>query len=162
MQLAEQRITIALQKNGRLVEDSIGLLKHCGLHINTSKDELFCRVRELPIDILFLRDDDIPELINKAKCDLGIIGLNLLTEYCLAEGNSPEIDVVMPLDFAQCALAIAVPNGRAYGSPKDLAGLKIATSYPAIVREFLRRNEIEANVIHLSGAVEIAPRLKVP
>lgn len=161
MEADEIRLTMALQKKGRLIDDSLRLLKECGLHVNASRDELFCRVRELPIDILFLRDDDIPELITKDKCDLGIIGRNLLAEFVLTPGNSPEIDTVMPLDFAHCELAIAVPNGRIYNGAKDLAGLRIATSYPALLSDFLRRKGIEATIIHLSGAVELAPRMKI-
>jgi len=158
----EPRIKIALQKKGRLFDDSASLLKSCGLHINISKDQLFCRVREMPIDILFVRDDDIPLLVETDKCDLGIVGRNLLTEYsCENPGSAGAIEEIMPLDFAQCTLSIAVPNGRTYNGPKDLEGLRIATSYPAILADFLKRNSINAEIVYLSGAVEIAPRVKI-
>lgn len=156
----DARIKIALQKKGRLFDDSLSLLKSCGLHVNISKDALFCRVREMPIDILFVRDDDIPQLIDTGKCDLGIVGRNVLAEYRL-ETLGSTIEEIMPLDFAHCTLSIAVPNGRSYAGPRDLDGLRIATSYPAILADFLMRNQITAEVVHLSGAVEIAPRMKI-
>lgn len=156
-----ERVRIALQKSGRLAEDSIELLKHCGLHVARSKDQLFCRIKELPIDVLLVRDDDIPGFVSNGICDLGIVGENVYAEKKAAGNGSFTATVSERLGFSQCRLAIAVPENGAIKSVADLAGTTIATSYPHQLREFLKQNKIEAKTLVMTGSVEVAPRLKI-
>jgi ATP phosphoribosyltransferase len=154
------RIRIALQKSGRMAEDSLDLLKNCGLHVTRSRDQLFCRIKELPIDVLLVRDDDIPNFVNSGICDLGIVGDNVFSEMkCGAENFSAT--VLERLGFSQCRLAIAVPENGSIASVADLAGTTIATSYPHLLQDFLKTNKIEAKTLVMTGSVEVAPRLKI-
>lgn len=157
----ETRIKIGLQKKGRLADDCFKLLENCGLKLAKSKDQLFCRIKEMPIDILLLRDDDIPELMNQGECDLGIVGRNLVNELEEASDMALNISEIMPLGFSRCRLCIAVPKGSVFKELSDLNGLKIATSYPALLAKYLAENNVQATPVHLSGAVEIAPRLEI-
>jgi ATP phosphoribosyltransferase len=155
-----ERVRIALQKSGRLAEDSVDLLKSCGLHIARSKDQLFCRIKELPVDLLLVRDDDIPGLVNNGICDLGIVGANVFAERKNAtEGFSASI--LERLGFSLCRLAIAVPENGAVKSIGDLKGATIATSYPHLLQEFLRTHNVTAKTLVMTGSVEVAPRLKI-
>ena len=156
------RLRIAVQKSGRLSDASQELLAKCGLKFRQSRDKLFCFGESLPIDLLLVRDDDIPGLIAQGVCDLGIVGRNVLRERQLAalkEDGAPSSRELRALGFGRCHLAIAVPQDMRYASASDLAGLRIATSYPAILAEWLREQGVEASVVELSGSVEIAPRL---
>ncbi len=158
--MTTERIRIALQKSGRLAEDSIGLLKSCGLHVARSKDQLFCRIKELPIDVLLVRDDDIPNFVDSGICELGIVGDNVFSEMkCAADNFSAT--VVERLGFSQCRLAIAVPDNGAVQKISDLAGATIATSYPHLLQDFLKRQNITAKTLVMMGSVEVAPRLKI-
>ncbi len=162
MKIPEQRIKIALQKSGRLTEHSLDLLARCGLKIRQSKDQLFCFGENMPIDLLLVRDDDIPELVSDDVCDLGIAGLNVIEEkrLTLCNADRPALfDQIYALDFGHCRLAIAAPEGGDYGGLRSLQNRRIATSYPALLKEFLEQHEIDAEIVNLSGAVEIAPRL---
>lgn len=155
-----ERIRIALQKSGRMAAQSCELLQKCGLHINHGKDQLFYRIKELPIDLLLVRDDDIPGFVSNGICDLGIVGENIFAETKEAmEGFSAS--VLERLGFAQCRLAIAVPEGNAIREVKDLAGLTIATSYPHLLQKFLKASGITAKTLLMTGSVEVAPRLKI-
>jgi ATP phosphoribosyltransferase len=158
--MASERIRIALQKSGRLAEDSIALLKHCGLHIDRSKDQLFCRIKELPIDLLLVRDDDIPNFVNDGICDLGIVGANVFEEIS-ADRTDFSVTILEKLGFSTCRLAIAVPENSAAQKPSDLNNLTIATSYPRLLQKFLNNNKITAKIIVMTGSVEVAPRLKI-
>jgi ATP phosphoribosyltransferase len=154
------RLTIAIQKNGRLNEDSISLLKRCGLKLLSSKSSLFYSAENLPIDLLLVRDDDIPTLVRDKVCDLGIIGENVLYE----QENPNEgftFDKLKALGFAKCRLSIAVPKESSYSDLTFLHDKKIATSYPQILQKFLQKNKIDARCVTISGSVEIAPRLKM-
>ena len=132
--MAPERIRIALQKSGRLAEDSIELLKNCGLHVTRSRDQLFCRIKELPIDVLLVRDDDIPNFVNSGICDLGIIGENVFAEVkCSAENFTATI--LERLGFSSCRLVIAVPETGPVQSIADLASTTIATSYPHLLQD---------------------------
>lgn len=155
-----ERIRIALQKSGRMAEDSLNLLKNCGLHVARSRDQLFCRIKELPIDVLLVRDDDIPNFVNSGICDLGIVGENVFAEMKNAiEGFSAT--VLERLGFSLCRLSIAVPDNGSINTINDLAGTTIATSYPHLLEDFLRQNKIKAKTLIMKGSVEVAPRLKI-
>jgi len=159
--MSAERVRLALQKNGRLAEDSIELLKNCGLHIARSRDQLFCRVAELPVDLLLVRDDDIPRFVSNGICDLGIVGENVFAEMKATGNGSFGASVLERLGFSQCRLSIAVPENVAIRDVKELAGATIATSYPALLREFLAKQKIEAKTLVMTGSVEVAPRLKI-
>ncbi len=158
----EQRIQIALQKSGRLADHSLDLLVRCGLKFTQSKDQLFCLGENMPVDLLLVRDDDIPGLVSEDVCDLGIAGLNVITEKRLGlqqNGNTALFDQVYALDFGHCRLAIAAPEGVEYAGPQSLQNTRIATSYVATLEDFLRQQHISAEIVYFSGAVEIAPKL---
>ena len=158
----EQRIKIALQKSGRLADHSLDLLARCGLKFTQSKDQLFCFGENMPVDLLLVRDDDIPGLVSEDVCDLGIAGLNVIQEKRLAlrqDGDTALFDQVYVLDFGHCRLAIAAPDGIKYAGPQSLQNTRIATSHVATLEDFLRQQNISADIVYFSGAVEIAPRL---
>jgi ATP phosphoribosyltransferase len=159
--MSGERIRIALQKSGRMAEDSLNLLKNCGLHINRSQDQLFCRVQELPIDLLFVRDDDIPGFVSNGICDLGIVGENVFAETKEAGNGSFTATVLERLGFCLCRLSIALPENGSLKAVSELEGATIATSYPALLKNFLRANKIAAKVLVMTGSVEVAPRLKI-
>jgi ATP phosphoribosyltransferase len=138
------------------------LLARCGLKFRQSKDELFCYGENMPVDLLLVRDDDIPKLVSEDVCDLGIVGLNIVAEKRLAmvaEGEPALFDQVYALDFGHCRLSLAGPKETDFQGLQDLDGSRIATSYVATLEDFLQRNNIEADIVHFSGAVEIAPKL---
>ena len=134
------RLRIAMQKSGRLTEPALDLLARCGLTFRQSRDRLFCFGEGEPVDLLLVRDDDIPGLIAQGVCDIGMAELR-------------------PLGFGACRLSIAVPDGLDYQQPRQLAGLRIATSYPGLLNAWLLERGVQAAVVTLSGSVEIAPRL---
>jgi ATP phosphoribosyltransferase len=158
----DARLKLAVQKSGRLTDHSLDLLTRCGLKLSRGKDQLMGFGENLPLDVLFVRDDDIPDLVQEDVCDLGFVGLNVLEERRLemrARGATARFEILRPLDFGRCRLSIAVPEGMAYTGLGDLAGKRIATTYPALLADFLARNGLSAEIVTLSGAVEIAPRL---
>ncbi len=159
--MTAERIRIAIQKSGRLAEDSIALLKECGLHIDRSKDQLFCRVAELPIDLLMVRDDDIPGFVSNSICDLGIVGENVFAEEKAGGNGGVSATVLERLGFSFCRLSIAVPEDGKVNALADLNGATIATSYPHLLQSFLRANTITAKTLVMTGSVEVAPRLKI-
>lgn len=153
---AESRIKVAVQKSGRLTDNSLHLMETCGLIYSRGRDQLICFGENMPVDVLLVRDDDIPELVAEGICDLGIVGMNVFREK-VRDGMDvrPELE----LDFGRCRLSIAVPRGFDYQGPASLSGLRIATSYPRILALWLAEQGVDAQVVTLSGAVEIAPRL---
>ncbi|MFC0677861.1 ATP phosphoribosyltransferase [Lysobacter korlensis] len=156
------RLRIAIQKSGRLADPARSLLASCGLSWRESRDRLFCFGETLPVDLLLVRDDDIPGLIADGVCDLGVVGRNVLTETGLAReaaGAQPVFREWRALGFGQCRLALAVPDAWTWEGAQQLAGKRIATSYPGLVRQWLATQGIEAETVLLSGSVEIAPRL---
>lgn len=162
MDTNEQRIKIALQKSGRLSRHSFDLLERCGLKFTQSKDQLFCFGENMPVDLLLVRDDDIPGLVSDDVCDLGIVGLNIIEEKRLEAakaGNTARLDQVAALDFGHCRLSIAVPEGFDYRGFESLQGTRIATSYVATLEQFLEQHDISATIVYFSGAVELAPRI---
>lgn len=159
--MSNERIRIALQKSGRMADDSISLLKNCGLHINHSKDQLFCRIKELPIDLLLVRDDDIPGFVSNGICDLGIVGENVFAEMKAAQNPPFGATIVERLGFSHCRLSIAIPENGPIKNIADLDGKTLATSYPNLLREFLTAHHIQAKTLIMTGSVEVAPRLKI-
>jgi ATP phosphoribosyltransferase len=158
----QQRLRIAVQKSGRLTDDSLDLLHRCGLKFSRGKDQLMCYGENMPLDVLFVRDDDIPDLVQEDVCDLGLVGLNVLEEKRLAmaaRGTPPRIELVQKLDFGRCRLSLAVPEDFRYDGVDSIAGKRIATTYPYVLGRFLEEHGIAADIVTLSGAVEIAPRL---
>ncbi len=144
------RIKIAIQKSGRLHEDSLRLLKECGIDISNGGNKLKSTAANFPVDVYFLRDDDIPQYVEDAVADAGIVGENVVYE------KKKEIIVMEPLGFGKCRLSIAIEKNETF-SRENLNGKKIATSYPVILQEYLDRNNITAEIHEISGSVEIAP-----
>ncbi|MCE2758835.1 MAG: ATP phosphoribosyltransferase [Chitinophagaceae bacterium] len=144
-------LKIAIQKSGRLSDDSIALLKECGIDMRNVKDRLRTVSENFPIEVFFLRDDDIPEYVEDGVADLGIVGQNVLAE------KNRKVITVEALGFGKCRLSIALPKAFNYEGPSSLDGKRIATSYPVIVGEYLKKNNINASVHEISGSVEIAP-----
>ncbi len=144
-------LKIAVQKSGRLYEDSIRLLKECGIELNNGNKQLKAAAFNFPIEVFFLRDDDIPQYVYDGVADIGIVGENVLLE------KEKDIDLVYRLGFGKCRLSIAIPKSMQYQSSSDLNGLKIATTYSNILHNYLAKNEINAEIHEISGSVEIAP-----
>lgn len=156
------RLRIAIQKSGRLSDPARDLLARAGLAFRESRDRLFCYGESLPIDLLLVRDDDIPGLIAEGTCDLGVVGQNVLEEQALeraATGQPEAYRAIRELGFGRCRLSVAVPNDWDWPGPERLAGLRIATSYPQLLARWLQAQGVAADPVVLSGSVEIAPRL---
>ena len=144
-------LKIAIQKSGRLYDDSIRLLKECGIELNNGNKQLKAAAFNFPIEVFFLRDDDIPQYVYDGVADIGIVGENVLLE------KEKDIELVYRLGFGKCRLSIAIPKSMQYQSSIDLNGIKIATSYSNILHNYLAKNEIIAEIHEISGLVEIAP-----
>jgi ATP phosphoribosyltransferase len=148
-------LRIAVQSNGRLTSYSLDLLRGIGLEFEDHERHLFAKCRNFDIELLFLRDDDIPEYVADGVADLGIVGLNVIRE------KETNLERLAPLGFGYCTLTIAVPATSDAQRPEDLAGRRIATTHPRSLERFLERREIDAETIELSGGAEIAPFLDV-
>ena len=146
-------LKIAIQKSGRLYEDSIKLLKECGIELNNGNKQLKAAAFNFPIEVYFLRDDDIPQYVYDGVADIGIVGENVLLE------KNKDIEIAYRLGFGRCRLSIAVPKAVKYTSLEDLRGLKIATTYSTILQQYLNDKNIEAEIHEISGSVEIAPSI---
>ena len=160
MDTDSQRIKIAVQKSGRLTDHSLNLLSRCGLKFTKSKDQLFCYGENMPIDLLLVRDDDIPGLVADDICDLGIVGLNVVEEKRLGrvfEGREALFDRVYDLDFGHCRLSLAGPDETEYRGIKDLENTKIATSYVGLLNKFLENNAIQAEAETNPENIKTAP-----
>ncbi|HIF18922.1 MAG TPA: ATP phosphoribosyltransferase [Gammaproteobacteria bacterium] len=160
--MSETRIKIAIQKSGRLTEHSTTLLQKCGLIFSQAKNQLIGYGENMPIDLMFVRDDDIPDLIQENLCSLGIVGKNVALEKKIAMDNSKQgclFSFEENLNFGQCRLTFAYPESSSYRSIYDLEGKTIATSYPNIVKKFLKEKGLNVYVTQFSGAVELAPSL---
>ncbi len=156
------RLKIAIQKSGRLAERSLSLLERSGLSFARSKDKLFWFGRNLPVDLLLVRDDDIPRLLLEGVCQLGIVGENVAMEKVLeSRQRRPEahLEPLLKLEFGHCRLMLALPESEQYAGPGQLQGRRLATSYPWLTRRWLDDNGVEADIVTLNGAVEIAPSL---
>lgn len=146
-------LRIAVQKSGRLLEDSLQILKECGLKVDASNGKLKSTVANFPMEVLFLRNSDIPQYVADGVVDAAIIGENLLIE----EGSL--LEILLQLNFSKCRVSLAVPKNSAINSVKDFEGLKIATSYPNTVQQYLDKNGVSAEIHTISGSVEIAPTI---
>ncbi|SEM23438.1 ATP phosphoribosyltransferase [Chitinophaga rupis] len=145
------KLKLAIQKSGRLHDDSIKLLKECGIDINNGVNRLKTEASNFPLEVFFLRDDDIPQYVEDGVADLGIVGENVVME------KNKQVQVVEKLGFGKCRLSVAVPKAMDYSGVQDLHKLRIATTYPVIVDDFLKKNSITAEIHEISGSVEIAP-----
>jgi ATP phosphoribosyltransferase len=155
MKFDGENLKIAVQKKGRLAEPSRQILKSIGLDFEYYEGRLFSPCQNFPLDILFLRDDDIPEYVQDGVTDLGIVGLNVVQEK---DAQVVELDA---LGFGACTLSIAVPRNSSFRSVYDLENKRIATSYPRVLQRFLEMKKIKARIIEISGSVEITPSLDV-
>ncbi len=153
------RIRVAIQKSGRLSDHSLNLLQSCGLRFARSKDKLYWYGKDFPIDLLLVRDDDIPQFLIDGVCDLGIVGENIAEEVQLERGGEAPLTQLRQLPFGGCRLSLAVPENSAIKSAEDLEGCRIATSYPALTRSILAKRGVKAQTVKFSGSVEIAPGL---
>lgn len=159
--LEKNRLRIAMQKSGRLSKESQELLKQCGVKINLNEQRLIAYAENLPIDILRVRDDDIPGLVFDGVVDLGIIGENVLEEEALrrlASGENANYQLLQRLDFGGCRLSIAVPQDFDYQGINSLNQLRIATSYPQLLKRFMNQHGLAFKSCLLNGSVEVAPR----
>lgn len=147
------KLKIAVQKSGRLNEDSLKLLKDCGIDINNGKDQLKVVVDNFPMEILYLRNSDIPQYLEDGTVDIAIVGENLLVE------KQKQVEVVERLGFSKCRVSLAVPKDVEDDSLSYFEGKKIATSYPITLQRFLNANKIQAEIHTISGSVEIAPNI---
>lgn len=145
------KLKIAIQKSGRLYDDSVKLLKECGIEFNNGVNRLRSEAVNFPLEVLYLRDDDIPQYVADGVADLGIVGANVSGE------KQKSVVLVDELGFAKCRLSIAVPNREQYTGTEWLQGKKIATTYPVLLREYLSARQISADIHEISGSVEIAP-----
>ncbi|MBF1995053.1 ATP phosphoribosyltransferase [Serratia symbiotica] len=159
--LDKTRLRLAMQKSGRLSEGSQELLARCGIKINLQQQRLIAFAENMPIDILRVRDDDIPGLVMDGVVDLGIIGENVLEEELLnrrAQGEDPRYLTLRRLDFGACRLSLATPLDSEYINPQSLQDARIATSYPHLLKQYLDKQGVRFKSCLLNGSVEVAPR----
>jgi len=149
----EQRLKIAVQKSGRLHDGSISLLRECGIRIDNGFDQLIAPARDFPVEVLFLRNSDIPQYLEDGVADIAILGENVVIE------KEKEVEVIEKLGFSRCRLSLALPKNEDYTGLKWFNNKKLATSYPNTLRTFLRDNNINAEIHEISGSVEIAPNI---
>lgn len=149
-----ERLKIAIQKSGRLNEDSLSILKECGISISNGLDQLKATVSNFPMEVFYLRNSDIPQYLLDGVVDVAIIGENLLVEK-----DQGKIKVLERLNFSKCRVSLAVPKSFAYNSIEDLRGSRIATSYPNTLNKYLEEQGVEAELHQISGSVEIAPNI---
>ncbi len=148
-----EKLRIAVQKSGRLNEDSLKLLKDCGISVDNGKDQLKASTRNFPMEVFYLRNGDIPQYLRDNVVDIAIIGENVLIE------KGEDIAIVEKLGFSKCRVSLAIPKGDTYTSIKDLEGKRIATSYPNTVKKYLAEKGVKADLHVISGSVEIAPNI---
>lgn len=146
-------IRIAIQKSGRLNQESLALLKSCGISIDNGKDQLKAAARNFPVEVFFLRNGDIPQYLRDGVVDLAILGSNTLVE------KGSDLEIIERLGFSKCRVSIAIPKGDEFSGVAALSGKKIATSYPNTVKQFLIEHNIEADLHIINGSVEIAPNI---
>jgi ATP phosphoribosyltransferase len=145
------KLKIAIQKSGRLYDDSVKLLKDCGIDLKNGVNKLKTESDNFPVEVYFLRDDDIPQYVEDGVADIGIVGENVLYE------KNKKVELIEPLGFGKCRLSVAVSRSEQYDGVNSLHGKRIATTYPVLVRRFLETNRIDAEIHEISGSVEIAP-----
>jgi ATP phosphoribosyltransferase len=148
----KNRLTIAIQKKGRLSDQSVNLIKKSGINFSSKGDNLLAKSNNLPIDILFVRSDDIPSLVSNGDADLAIVGENVLIEKSLFKKTN--IKKLINLGFSKCRLSLAIPKNI---KTKNIQNKKIATSYPNTVKKYLKDNDITASIVNINGSVELTP-----
>ena len=153
----ESRVKIAIQKNGRLSTESLSILKKCGIEFSDSNNKLFIKSTNMRIDLLMVRDDDIPRLVSQNIADLGIVGENVVSEKQLSD-SSLKSKIILKLGFSKCRLSFAKPKEMNLDS---ISNKKIATSYPAIVKDYLKKKDISAEIIEIHGSVELTPFVEI-
>ena len=146
-----RNLKIAIQKSGRLYEDSIKILKEAGIEFSNGMNKLKAEANNFPLEVFFLRDDDIPQYVEDGVADIGIVGENVVLE------KNKDLNIIERLGFGKCRLSIAIPKEKNFHGIQDLQGKRIATSYSGILNTFLQKNKISAEVHEISGSVEIAP-----
>lgn len=159
--MTEHRLKIALQKKGRLADDSYALLKKCGLRFAIRGGGLLARVKNMPIDLLLVRDDDIPSFVASGAADIGIVGENVLVEEQLSALTALDAAITMRLGFSRCKLCLASSDASKITQPKALEGTTIATTYPGVLGKYLSENNIDATMVEMKGAVELAPSIGI-
>ena len=157
----EQRLNLAIQKTGRLADESRLLLERCGIDLIKSKDQLVCKAQNFPLDVFFVRVNDIPTFVATNACNIGIIGQNILLDEQVNSSSSQlkDIQTLMELGFGRCRLSIAVPSTDNYQGIKELQDKRIATSYQGLLTEYLEKQGVQCRIVPMQGAVEIAPRM---
>jgi ATP phosphoribosyltransferase len=148
-----KKIRIAIQKSGRLNEDSLQILKDCGIHIDNGRDQLKASAANFPLDAFYLRNGDIPQYLRDGVVDIAIIGENVLVE------KGQDIDIAQKLGFSKCKVSLAIPKEKSYKTLQDLEGKRIATSYPNTVNQYLKKHGVQAELHIITGSVEIAPNI---
>lgn len=156
-----ERLRIALQKKGRLADDSYSLLKKCGLRFTIRGGGLLARVKNMPVDLLLVRDDDIPSFVANDASDIGIVGENVLVEEQLSSKTKLDAAIAMRLGFSRCKLCLAAADTSGIASASDLQNTTIATTYPGVLARFLQDNNIKAKAVEMKGAVELAPSIGI-
>ncbi len=156
-----ERLRIALQKKGRLADDSFALLKKCGLRFAIRGGGLLARVKNMPIDLLLVRDDDIPSFVANNAADIGIVGENVLVEEQLTAKTKLDAEITMRLGFSRCKLSLAAADMGDIKKPTDLNGTRIATTYPGVLGKYLKDKNIDATAVEMKGAVELAPSIGI-
>jgi len=145
------KLKIAIQKKGRLSENSHRLLEECGIKFSNGTDVLKTYAANFPVEILFLRDDDIPQYVEQQVADIGILGENMVLE------KNKDVEILEQLGFAHCRLSLAIPKEESFNGPDDFMNKKVATSYPRLLNNYLKENNLTAEIEEISGSVEIAP-----
>jgi len=147
------RLKIAIQKSGRLQEDSLRILKECGISIDNGKDQLKARAQNFPLEVLYLRNSDIPEYVQDGIADIAIVGENVIVE------KQKSVKILQKLGFSKCRLTMAIPKDDEYNGLEYFQGKKLATSYPNSLKAFLDENKLDSEIHVISGSVEIAPNI---
>lgn len=155
------RLTLAVQKKGRLAEGGFELLAKAGVKLAYGRDELLRRAENVPLDLMLIRDDDIPSFVASGACDYGIVGENVLYETQARHNRLKGLEVALKLGFARCSLKLAAPKDGTIRQVSDLQGKAVATSYPGLTAQFLAQRGVTADIVEMGGSVEVAPRMGV-
>lgn len=159
--MSADRLILAVQKKGRLADGGLDLLKRAGVGLSYGGDALMRRAKNFPMDLMLIRDDDIPSFVSSGGCDYGIVGENVLYEAQNLSTRYDNLEVVLPLGFARCTLKLAAPADGNIQSIEDLQGKTVATSYPGLTRKYLKDRGFEADMVEMGGSVEVAPRMGI-
>ena len=159
--MSRRRLTLAVQKKGRLAEGGFDLLKRAGVKLAYGRDALMRRAENLPLDLMLIRDDDIPSFVASGACDYGIVGENVLYEAQARSERLAKLEIALRLGFAKCKLKLAAPVDGDIARAEDLDGKAVATSYPGLTEAFLKRRGASAEIVDMGGSVEVAPRMGV-